>query len=95
MNDVQQRATAAGFIHALHTSPDLFKEWMDTKKDDDAAIGKLVQKTLGLAQAPDKQDLHAMAAYIDAHLKDDVAEFHAAHPSAPRHVGMVFLTQQS
>lgn len=94
MNDVQQRATAAGFIHALHTSPELFKEWMGTK-DDDAAIGRLVQKTLGLAQAPDKQDLHAMAAYVDAHLKDDVAEFHAAHPSAPHHVGMLFLTQQS
>ncbi|MGA7571403.1 MAG: hypothetical protein WBG27_04175 [Candidatus Aquilonibacter sp.] len=95
MNDVQQRAAAAGFIHALHTSPELFNEWMGTKKDDDVAIGKLVQKTLGLAQAPDKQDLHAMATYIDAHLKDEVTKFHAAHPTAPHHVGIAFLMQQS
>jgi hypothetical protein len=95
MTDVQQRAAAAGFLHVLHTSPELFNEWMDTKKDDGAAIGKLVQKTLGLAQAPGTQDLHAMATYIDAHLKDDVSEFHAAHPNAPRHVGEIFLMQQS
>jgi hypothetical protein len=95
MNDIQQRATAAGFLHALHTSPEVYKEWSDAKQDDHAAVGKLVQKTVGLADAPGKSDLEAMAKYIDGHLKTEVGAFHAAHPAAPHHVGAVFLMQQS
>jgi len=95
MNAVQHHAAAAGFLHALHTSPEVFKEWSDAKKDDHAAIGKLVQKTLGLAQTPGKSDLEAMAKYIDAHLKTEASAFHAAHPAAPHHVGVAFLMQQS
>jgi hypothetical protein len=43
MTDVQRRATAAGFLHVLHTSPEVFNEWNPIKKDDYAALGKLIQ----------------------------------------------------
>lgn len=95
MTEIQQRATAAGFLHALHTSPDLFKEWMGIKKDDYAAIGKLIQKSVGLAETPSTSDIHAMASYIDAHLKSEAGAFAAAHPEAPHHVGSIALMQQS
>ncbi|HEX8807054.1 MAG TPA: hypothetical protein VF741_08890 [Candidatus Aquilonibacter sp.] len=95
MNDVQHRAAAAGFLHALHTSPEVYKEWSDTKKDDHAAVGKLVQKTVGLADAPSKSDLEAMAKHVDGHLKSEVNAFRAAHPTGPHHVGIIFLMQQS
>jgi hypothetical protein len=94
MTEIQQRATAAGFLHALHTSPELFKEWMSEKKDDYAALGKLIQKTVGLAETPSAADIKAMASYIDAHLKTESDAFHKAHPEAPHHVGDIALMQQ-
>ncbi len=95
MNDLQHRSTAVAFLHALQNSPELYNEWMAIKKDDDKAIGALVQRTLGLAQAPDHDDLHAMASYIDSHLQSQVASFQQSNPNAPRHVGLVFLMQQN
>ena len=94
MNDVARRAVAAGFLHALQTTQALFDEWMKTAKDDTAAIGALVARTLGLAQVPDADDLHAMAHHIDAHLSGAVAELRAASKSLPEHVGIIALTQQ-
>jgi hypothetical protein len=95
MTDVQQRAIAAGFLHALQTTPALYQEWNATPKDDYAAIGALIQKSMGLAQAPTKDDLNAMAAYIDKSLGEQVSALRASNPGAPSHVGMVVLTQQS
>ena len=94
MTELQRRATAAGFLHALHTSTELYDEWSKTPKDDFAEIGKLIKKTMGSAETPTKADIEAMAAYVDAHLKDEVAEFHKKHPGGPHHVGIVALTQQ-
>ncbi|HUN29332.1 MAG TPA: hypothetical protein VMV65_05975 [Alphaproteobacteria bacterium] len=95
MTEIQQHATAAGFLHALHASHEVFNEWMALKKDDYAAIGKLIQKTVGLAETPSTQDIHAMASYIDAHLKTETESFNRAHPDAPRHVGEIALMQQN
>jgi len=95
MTDVQQRATAAGFLHALQTTPALFNEWNAISKDDDAAIGALIQKTMGLSSAPTKADLHAMAAYIDAHLGEQVTALRQSNPQAPSHVGEIFMMQQN
>ena len=95
MTDVQQHAAAAGFLHVLHTSPDVYNEWSPIKKDDYAALGKLIQKTVGLHETPSTEDIHAMASYVDAHLKDEAASFHAAHPDAPHHVGSFAMMQQS
>jgi len=94
MTELQQRATAAGFLHALHSSPELFKEWSGIEKDDYAAIGKLVQKTVGLAETPSSADIHAMAAYVDSHLKEEADKFHKAHADAPHIVGTFALMQQ-
>lgn len=95
MTDVQQRAVAAGFLHALQTTPALFKEWNAIAKDDNVAIGALIQKTMGLTQAPSKDDLHAMAAYIDSNLGDQVQALRQTHPETPAHVGVVTLMQQN
>ncbi|NNM99244.1 MAG: hypothetical protein HKL91_05565 [Candidatus Eremiobacteraeota bacterium] len=95
MNDVAQRAVAAGFLHALQTTPALFDQWMKTAKDDTAAIGALVARTLGLAQVPNADDLHAMAHYVDSSLQEQVRSVQAANPSAPNHVGFIVAMQAS
>jgi hypothetical protein len=95
MTEIQRHATAAGFLHALHTSPATFKEWLALKKDDYASIGKLIQKTVGLSETPNTQDIHAMASHIDTDLKSETEAFTKAHPDAPRHVGEIALMQQS
>ena len=93
MNDVARRAVAAGFLHALQTTPALFDEWMKIAKDDTAAIGALVARTLGLAQVPTADDLHAMAHHVDAHLSGMVAEIQAANAGTPKTVGFIFVMQ--
>lgn len=95
MTDTQRRAIAAGFLHALQTSPDVYQEWSGIAKDNYAAIGALVQKTLGLSQTPTTEDLHAMAQYVDAHLNDTVAAIKAEHDDAPHHVGFMTMMQQN
>jgi len=95
MTDVQRRATAAGFLHALQTTPELYTEWNAISKTDYAAIGALIQKTMGLAQAPSVEDLHAMAQYIDAHLGAQVSAIQAANADAPSHVGFITGMQQN
>ncbi len=93
MNDVARRAVAAGFLHALQTTPALFDEWMKTPKDDSAAIGALVAWTIGLAQVPDTDDLHAMAHHVAEQLSGMVSEIQAAHAGAPKTVGFFFVMQ--
>ncbi len=94
MTDTQRRATAAGFLHALQTSPDVYQEWSGIAKDDYAAIGALVQKTVGLSQAPSQADIIAMAQYVDSQLQENVGKIKAAHDDAPQHVGFIALMQQ-
>ena len=95
MTDVQQRSIAAGFLHALQTTPALYQEWNAIPKDDAVAIGALIQKTMGLAQAPSVDDLNAMAAYVDKNLGDQVKALQASNPDMPSHVGSMFLMQQN
>ena len=95
MNETQRRAVAVGFLHALQTTPDVYNEWIAIPKDDDAAIGALIQKTMSLSAAPDADDIHAMAKYIDSHLQQHVDAIKADHDDAPHHVGFVFMTQQN
>ena len=94
MTDTQRRAIAAGFLHALQTSPDVYQEWSGIAKDDYAAIGALVQKTMGLSQAPTQDDIVAMAQYVDSNLQEHVASIKAEHDDAPHHVGFLAMTQQ-
>jgi hypothetical protein len=95
MNEVQRRAIAAGFLHAMQTTPALYSEWSNTNQSDDAAVGALIQKTMGLTQAPSKDDLHAMAQYIDGQLGAQVKSIQASNAGAPSHVGFIYVMQQS
>lgn len=95
MTESQRHAVAAGFLHILQTHHEVYERWVKIPKDDDAAIGKLIQDEMGLAKAPDKADLHAMATYIDSHLHDQVEKIQAANTNAPKHVGLIMATQQS
>jgi 23S rRNA maturation-related 3'-5' exoribonuclease YhaM len=95
MTDVQRQATAAGFLHVLRKSPDVFKEWNAAKKDDYGTLGKLIQKSVGLAETPNSADIHAMAKYVDKDLKTEADAFAKAHPNAEHHVGGIALMQQS
>jgi hypothetical protein len=95
MTDTQRRAIAAGFLHALQASPDVYQEWSGIAKDDYGAIGALVQKTMGLSQAPNRDDITAMAQYVDSHLQEHVANIKAEHDDAPHHVGFMAMMQQN
>lgn len=95
MTESQRHGIAAGFLHLLQTHPDVYDRWIKIPKDDAAKIGALIREEMHLSQMPDKADLNAMAAYIDAHLKDQVEKIQAANSNAPRHVGFVAATQQS
>jgi hypothetical protein len=95
MTDSQRKAVAAGFLHALSVDQDVAKEWMATKKDDHAAVGALIQKTMGLATAPSTDDINAMAQYVDSHLKDHTEKIAQAHPGAAHAVGFIAIMQQN
>ena len=94
MTEVQIRAVAAGFLHALHTTPDLYAEWTKTPKSDYEQVGKLIKKTVGLAEQPTKVDLEALARYIDTYLKSEADAFHQAHQDAPHQVGESVFAKQ-
>lgn len=91
MANIQHKAIAAGFIHALH-DPAVFAKW-EAAKDNPAALTKLIQETLGLAQAPSASDMDEMKAYAEQHLQDDHASLTEAQPNAPRTVGYMFTMQ--
>jgi hypothetical protein len=95
MTEIQRRATAAGFMHVLQNSKEVFDEWKSAKKDDYATLGKLIQKSVGLAETPTTADFHAMASYVDAHLKTEANAFAAAHPDVEHHVGTIGLMTQN
>ena len=93
MNDVARREVAADFLRALQTTPTLVDARMKIAKDDTAAIGALVARTLDLEQVPTAEDLHAMAHHVDGHLSGTVAEIQAANANAPKTVGFIALMQ--
>jgi hypothetical protein len=95
MTESQRHGIAAGFLHILQTHDDVYKRWMATPKNDAEKIGALIREEMGLKEAPDKPDLDAMAKYIDAHLKDQVEKIQAANKDAPKHVGLITVTQQN
>ena len=95
MTESQRHGIAAGFLHILHAHHGVYERWIAIPKDDAAKIGGLIREELGLAHAPDKADLEAMAKYIDAHLKEQVGKIQEAHANAPKHVGLILAMQQS
>ncbi|MHB8151538.1 MAG: hypothetical protein ACYDGW_03300 [Vulcanimicrobiaceae bacterium] len=91
MNDVQRKACAAGFIHALQQSPDLFRTWLKTPKNDAHAIGALVQQALGLAATPSHEDLTAMASHATGNLRPQLTALQTLDPAVPAENGIIML----
>lgn len=95
MTESQRHGVAAGFLHVLQTHAQVYEKWMHIPKDDYKALGALIKEEMGLSAAPDASDLHAMATYIDAHLKGQVSAIQSANANAPRHVGFIAVMQQN
>ena len=93
MTPSQCRATAAGFLHLLKTTPDVYNEWLATPKDDSTAICALIGRTMGLAETPTALDLETMAKYTGAALTGDLRELVESDERTPRNVGAIFLVQ--
>jgi hypothetical protein len=89
MTERQRHAVAAGFRHILHEHHEVYEQWMTIPKDDVVAMGALIREEIALAQTPSKDDLSAMARYIDANLKTQGAQIQAAYIT-PRHAGIFF-----
>lgn len=90
MDDKERNDAADEFLDQLRKSPDLFKKWMATPKDDAAAIGKLVQDAVGLDHTPSEDDLEAMSAHATPNLKKIVQ---SVQPAAVSFTGAMFGTQ--
>lgn len=81
MNEIQCKAAAAGFIHALRESPEVREQWVAVRKESDwergsgtASLRELIEKTLCLAQTPSEKDLEAMRAHGQRYLKVELEE---------------------
>lgn len=85
MATVQQGAIAAGFLHAL-SDPGVLADWQNAKSDT-SKLCALIQKTLGLAQAPSASDLAAMRDYAEKNLQNEHADLLENQPSGPHLVG--------
>lgn len=77
MNDVQRQAAAMGFIHALKQSEELRNELVSATRQNLAAVGGLIQRTLGLESPPSATDLEAMHAYTATALMPHVNDIKA------------------
>ncbi|MHB8147617.1 MAG: hypothetical protein ACYDGM_10220 [Vulcanimicrobiaceae bacterium] len=95
MKDIQRRAVAAGFVHALAQSRETLAEWSRLPKSDAAAVGAFIQKTIGLASAPSAEDLSAMSSYVQSDLQSQVKSVQAQDADVVNHTGIIVLTQQS
>jgi len=94
VNEIQRKAAAAGFLHALQQSPETFNTWLKSPKGDHEQMGSLIQKTLGLEQKPTKDDIAAMGQHVSGHLVDQAQKVQALHADVPRSVGNIIGTQQ-
>ena len=94
MNDIQRRAVAAGFVHALTCSREALEEWSRLPKSDAAAVGAFIQKTLGLAAAPSTDDLEAMSSYVQSDLQAQVKSVQAQDVDVVNHTGSFMMMQQ-
>jgi hypothetical protein len=75
MNEIQQKAAVAGFIHALRHSPAVRDEWFEIRKTRDwTSLRGLIGRTVGLAQAPTEEELNAMSRHAQAHLMPQLTE---------------------
>jgi hypothetical protein len=75
MNDTQQKAHAAGFIHALRESADVRNHWYDFRKARDwDGLCAYIGSTLGLKDAPNRQDLDAMYQHAQDTLVQQMTE---------------------
>jgi hypothetical protein len=91
MATIQHAAVAAGFMHALH-DPETFAKWQAAYPDP-AAVKKLIQDTLGLAQPPSDEDMEEMRKYAEANLQEEHARQAAVQTKAPRAVGYAYTMQ--
>lgn len=94
MTDVQRRAIAAGFIHALAQSHETLAAWSQVSKTDATAVGAFIQKTLGLASAPSAEDLSTMSTYVQGNLQEQVKAVQAQDPETASHRGIFVAAQQ-
>ncbi len=94
MNDIQRRAVAAGFVHALAQSREALTEWSRLSKSDPALVGMFIQKTLGLAIAPSTEDLATMSSYIQSDLQAQVKAVQEQDADVVNHAGTIALMQQ-
>jgi len=75
MNDIQCKAAAAGFIHALKQSRELRNRWADIRNAEEwENLRTLIGETLGLAQTPSPQDLEKMRGHCDSQLGPQLKE---------------------
>jgi hypothetical protein len=72
MNEIQRKATAAGFVHALKKSPELRDSWAAIAKSDNwaAKLCALIGQTVGTE--PSLDDLAGMRDYCNSHLQEQL-----------------------
>ena len=92
MNETQQRAIVAGFMHVVTTSPALFAEWQRVQQKP-GDVGAFIAKTMNLKDAPTAADLRAMAGYADEQLGSHVEKLNSLSSGPPKQVGEVFGLQ--
>ena len=92
MSTTQQRAIAAGFLHAMK-DPEVMAKWEKAKGNHDQLTG-LIADTMGLKEKPTKDDMKAMHDYAEESLQKQHAELRDAQPNAPHTVGFAFTSQQ-
>lgn len=77
MEDIQRKAAAAGFLHALKESRDVRDQWVTYFATKDwAGVRGLIGRTLGLARTPSEEDLAAMRIHTEDRLlpqRDELA----------------------
>ncbi len=92
MATVQQKAIAAGFLHALQ-DPAVLEKWQDAKGDS-MKLRTLIKDTLGLSQLPSEADLDAMRGHAEEALQEEHKTLLEHQEHAPHVVGNGFTVQQ-
>jgi hypothetical protein len=84
VNNQQIKNVAAGFLHALQTSPETYAQWAAIEPNDTAKYASTIQNAMHLATAPTASDMEAMDGYLHDHLQDELKGFVAKHELPPR-----------